>query len=104
MGGAMRDRPYGPELLDVAREALLQELLAAPKEEQRLMALMIANAMAIAAREVNAKLTEDDASRDLIEAIREAQHDNDRALYDRLVADARARLMISNPKSLETGG
>jgi hypothetical protein len=100
----MRDRPYGPELLDIAREALLKELLAVPKEEQRLMALMIANAMAIAAREATAKLTEDDASRDLIEAIREAQHDKDRALYDQLLADARARLMISNPKSLETTG
>jgi hypothetical protein len=100
----MRDRPAGPALLDVARDALLKELLTAPAEEQRLLALMIANAMAIAAREADATLTEDDASRDLIEAIREGRHDSDRGLYDRLRADARARLLISNPKALETGG
>lgn len=100
----MRDRPSGPELLDIARETLLTELLSAPKDEQRLMALMIGNAMAIAARDAEAKLGDDDVSRDLVEAIREAAHDSDRALYDRLLTDARARVALSNPKYLEADG
>jgi hypothetical protein len=102
--GVMRDRPTGAELLDVARETLLTELLSAPKDEQRLLALMIGNAMAIAAREAEIKLGDEDVSRDLVEAIREAAHDSDRALYERLLADVRARVALSNPKYLEAGG
>jgi hypothetical protein len=100
----MRDRPTGAELLEIARETLLTELLSAPKDEQRLLALMIGQAMAVAAREAGGKITDEDVSRDLIEAIREAAHDDDRALYDRLLADARSRVAISNPKYLEAGG
>jgi hypothetical protein len=100
----MRDRPSGTELLDIARETLLTSLLSASKDEQRLMALMIGNAMAIAARESEAKPSDEDVSRDLVEAIREAAHDSDRALYDRLLADARARVALSNPKYLEADG
>jgi hypothetical protein len=100
----MRDRPTGAELLDIARETLLTVLLSAPKDEQRLLALMIGQAMAIAAREGEGKVTDEDVSRDLIEAIREAAHDDDRALYDRLLGDARSRVAISNPKYLEAGG
>lgn len=47
----MRNRPGGAELLETARETLLRELLPTLPEEQRYTALMIANAMAIAARE-----------------------------------------------------
>ncbi len=100
----MRDRPTGAELLDIARETLLTVLLSAPKDEQCLLALMIGQAMAIAAREGEGKVTDEDVSRDLIEAIREAAHDDDRALYDRLLGDARSRVAISNPKYLEAGG
>lgn len=100
----MRDRPSGAELLDIARETLLTTLLRAPKDEQRLIALMVGNAMAIAAREADRKIQDEDVSRDLIEAIREAQHDDDRALYERLLADARSRVAISNPRYLEADG
>ncbi len=100
----MRDRPTGSELLEIARETLLTELLSTPKDEQRLLALMIGNAMAIAGREAQATLSDEDVSRDLIEAIREAAHDSDRALYDRLLADTRARVALSNPKYLEADG
>lgn len=100
----MRDRPNGSELLDIARETLLKELLRTPKDDQQLMVLMIANAMAIAGRDAGSTLGDDEVSRDLIEAMREGRHDSDRALYDRLLADAKGRLALSNPKSLAVDG
>ena len=47
----MRDRPDGRELLEAARETLLEDLLKTVPAAHRYTALMIANAMAIAARE-----------------------------------------------------
>lgn len=47
----MRNRPAGSELLQVARETLLKELLPHLPGEQNYPALMVANAMGIAARE-----------------------------------------------------
>jgi hypothetical protein len=48
----MNNRPYGSELLTVARRTLLRELLPLLPPEKAYEALMIANAMAIAAREL----------------------------------------------------
>ena len=50
----MRDRPSGAELLAIARETLLGELLPHAPDAQRYNALMVAAAMAIAAREAEA--------------------------------------------------
>jgi len=50
----MRERPSATELLEVARETLLDEVLDALPGERRYAALMIANAIAIAARETAA--------------------------------------------------
>lgn len=50
----MTDRPTGAELLAEARRTLLEELLDLLPSEQRYDGLMIANAMAIAARELAA--------------------------------------------------
>lgn len=47
----MRELPTGPDLLAIAREVLLAELLPHLPEGQVLAARMIANAMAIAGRE-----------------------------------------------------
>lgn len=47
----MADRPHGLDLLAIARETLRRDLLPDLAEEARYTALMIANAMAIAARE-----------------------------------------------------
>ena len=47
----MNDRPDATELLEVARRALLDEILPRLPADLRYSALMIANAMAIAARE-----------------------------------------------------
>lgn len=48
----MNNRPYGNELLAVARRVLLDELLPLLPAERVYDALMVANAMAIAAREL----------------------------------------------------
>lgn len=50
----MRDRPTGAELLDTARRVLREELLPLLPAEQRHTALMVANALAIAARQLRA--------------------------------------------------
>lgn len=47
----MRELPTGPDLLAIAREVLLAEVLPHLPEAQVLAARMIANAMAIAGRE-----------------------------------------------------
>jgi hypothetical protein len=48
----MREPPTGEELLTVARKLLREELLPLLPEERRYDALMVANAMAIAARQI----------------------------------------------------
>ncbi len=50
----MRDLPTGDQLLDTARALLRDELLPALPADKRHAALMIANAMAIAGRQLNA--------------------------------------------------
>jgi hypothetical protein len=49
----MSDLPTGAQLLDAARSLLRDELLPALPEDKRHAALMIANAMAIAGRQLN---------------------------------------------------
>ncbi len=48
----MSERPTAGELLEAARESLLQDLLPALPREQHYEGLMIANVMAISAREI----------------------------------------------------
>jgi hypothetical protein len=48
----MNDRPRAPELLSIAQEALAAEILPALPERLRYTALMVANAMGIARREI----------------------------------------------------
>jgi hypothetical protein len=128
----MSDRPNGAELLKIARDALTRELAAELPENRRYLALMIANAMAIAARELvlgdgadRAELTslrmlfEDrglDTSEDVadrLEAlnrrlcaeIRTGKFDggaDEARLRDHLRRSAEARVAISNPKALKT--
>jgi hypothetical protein len=123
----MNDIPDAAALLAIARTTLLDKLLAHVPQELRYDALMIANAMAIAARE---QTTGDRAARDecarlstllgekattgvpdatlagyrkrLASEIRSGRFDNDRtALLAHLEATAAAALAISNPKALE---
>ncbi len=116
----MHEPPSGPELLDAARRTLLDELLPALPAEKHYPALMVANAIAIAARtarhdhasadalaaEARALMgghPDDDAWRPLAAAIRAGRFDpgsdgHDRA-YALLRAYAEARCAISSPKA-----
>ena len=128
----MTDRPNGAELLKAAREALIRELVSDLPEGRRYLALMIANAMAIAARELElgegATRAELTSLRMLFEEpggdTSEGVQDRLEALNRRLCADIRAggfmgeadeahlrahlrrsaeaRVAISNPKALKS--
>ena len=123
------DVPDASELLATARETLLADLLPALPEERRYTARMIANALAIAAREAAAgndtirreieRLrplaaqsvppsdpdTADvrDLRRIVVAAIRDGRFDDDahaKPLLAALEAIAADRLAISNPRAL----
>ena len=128
----MNDIPDATELLAIARSTLLDKLLPRLPEELRYDALMIANAMVIAAREhaagdtaaharlarLSALLAERneplasaelqsaraDLNRRLAAAIRAGRFDDqDRAaLLDHLAQTAADELAVSNPRALET--
>ena len=127
----MNDIPDATELLAIARSTLLDKLLPRVPEELRYDALMIANAMAIAAREhtagdaavqaemvrlaallkeqceprVGAELmaARTDLNRRLATEIRTGRFDDkDRtALLDHLAQTAADELAVSNPRALE---
>ena len=61
---------------------------------------MVANAMAIAGRELIAFGPSASQTKALAAAIRTGKHDGDPVLRDRLAAFVLARLAISNPKAL----
>lgn len=105
----MRGNTPGERLLETARDLLREELLPALPTHQRHAALMVANAMAIAARELNrrddATLDEARAAEDrrLCASIRAGDIDGGAAaaqLHARLLASTRSRVEISNPKYL----
>lgn len=119
----MGDRPEGAELLRLARRSLLDDLLGALPEDKRYEALMVASAMAIALRELEAGEQRDaerlaleavvgpgreedlDAvllslRRRLAEEIRAGKRDAAPEIYELLQRDARTRLALSNPKLL----
>ncbi len=112
----MRDKPFGAALLDVAQQVLAQEIAPALKGQQRYVALMVANAMGIVAREIEQESAvaktwdralarvecEGDSTLDasasrLIEAIREGRHDADAALDAALLETAQVAAGIWKP-------
>ncbi len=115
----MHEPPSGPELLEAARKTLLDELLPALPAEKRYPALMVANAIAIAARtarhdpapadalaaEARGVTGTDEAEpwRALAAAIRAGRFDPGTDGHDRvhalLRAYAEARCAISSPKA-----
>ncbi len=120
----MQNSPDGAELLRTARTALLEELLPQLPAEMRYTTLMVANAMAIAAREADAgdghRRHEHTLLRELLEAEPDAGvsvGELNRRLaselragtFDRqtvrvgelLLEEIRDRLRISNPKYLK---
>ncbi|MFW7340123.1 DUF6285 domain-containing protein [Pollutimonas sp. H1-120] len=120
----MNNRPYGNELLSVARRTLLDELLPLLPPEKTYDALMIANAMAIAARELAPHAADDESARCEIRrfhaetgrdgsaqasehelaalirerAIRESDYPRLREL---LLTLTRAKLLLCNPRHLD---
>ena len=127
----MNDRPDAQNLLETARAALVAEILPALSGAPRYTALMIANAMAIALREMAAgdaplhaesgrlrallpelaqappgaplRETLTGYNRRLIEAIRGGRFDTAErgALLDHLRRTTEAKLAVSNPKMLK---
>ena len=122
----MRSLPTAAELLKIARDGLLNELLPHLPKEQHYTALMAANALAISMREIQAAASQDQAEAALLHelygsaatsagidefAVRLA-HDLREGRFDTrlpavgqlLLAEVTARLRVSNPKYLKQAG
>ena len=117
-----RDSPTAKDLLETAISLLRNQVLPNMPASQKLNLLMISNAMAIAARELNGsielevttisdlkRLYPDETREDLPELksilssdIRSGKFDDSDAVYSMLVENTRRRLEISNPRHLET--
>jgi aminoglycoside phosphotransferase (APT) family kinase protein len=97
--GLPHDRADARELAGLARAVLGRELLPLLDDRARLKGLMLANALGIVERTLAAAAApEMPAARALAAAIRAGAHDGDRALLGALRDEARARVMIANPK------
>jgi hypothetical protein len=105
----MSDQPDGRALLEVARRTLLDKVLPALPPDKTYDVLMIASAMAIAARELASGAARRDAGKEadapgdeagLAAAIRGRRipESAQAALHGLLLALARSRLMLANPK------
>src|SRR3954471_2281737 len=112
----MRDKPFGAALLDVAHQALTQDIAPALKGQQRYVVLMVANAIGIVAREIEQEVAvakawdralarvdqdgnlEASASR-LVEAIRNGHHDADPALQEGSWRPLSSRQGSGSPRS-----
>jgi hypothetical protein len=101
----MRVQPEGSALLREARRELLETLLPHLPEAQRYTARMVANAMAIAARELGAPAWDERADAAKLAAqIRAGACDAPAHRADvlqRLREITRRRLEVSNPRVLE---
>lgn len=120
----MHDLPHADDLLAIARDTLLNELLPHLPAAQKYSALMVANAMAIANREPHGARAASTARRDLqrqspgcteivghdvrardLQLCRELRNgvlDADlKALLPALRADVLSRLRVGNPKYLQ---
>jgi hypothetical protein len=103
----MNNLPAASDLLRIARETLVKEILPGASTEARYTLLMIANAMAIAAREAEAGAPpmSPEEARTLAREIRAGAYDSMDArrteMLERLRAGVEYRLRISNPKALD---
>jgi hypothetical protein len=130
----MRNRPNGADLLAIARQTFLSEVMPRLPEEERYTALMVANAMANAEREAaagdvplraeldrlraiypSAPASDDPVTvqlnrfnRQLAVDLRKGTHEADRARREQvrthLVLTAMERVRESNPKYLQREG
>ena len=94
-----RDLPDALALVAEARHTLLEHVLPALSGDARIKALMVANALGIAARELEADAPP--APPDgLADAIRRGAHDADPTVFAQLLRDATARVTIARPAAL----
>ncbi|WP_370264007.1 DUF6285 domain-containing protein [Limnobacter sp.] len=113
----MLEKPDGADLLACAREVLKSRILAAVSGDQQRELLMVINAMGIAQREMQfrAQATaqaahqpslQDASLTRLAHAIRQGQVDPGQperaAVWQQLRAMTRQRLLVSNPKALDS--
>lgn len=104
----MLDRPDGRELLQETLRTLAEELAPRLSGDARFKALMAANALGMALRELKQGAEVEKAQqalqafdRDVARAIRRGDHDAAAALHLLLLAETRARVAISNPKAMQ---
>ena len=89
----MREQPSGEHLLETARNLLREELLPALPEQRRHAALMIANAMAIAMRQLKNGEAAEREEAAALERILSIRHNHD---VEAVHALARDRLLDLN--------
>ena len=100
------DRPDGAALLAVARATLLEDLLPELPPARRYDALMIANAMAMARRELEARspANERGALKHLASELRAGKRDGDQETYRALLESCVGRVRVSQPRALALVG
>ena len=106
----MRPNPSLADLLEIAREVVRQRLVPELSGQARYEALMAANAIAIAMRQIAAGADASGSAeedRALAAEIRAGRHGPDSAthaeVYQRLLDAVTARVRESNPRYLERG-
>lgn len=95
----MTDRPDARELLEIARTAMANELLPFLPPDKRLTGLMVSSALSMAAREMDTSIPAVPAV--TVADIRSGRHDTDTSLHEALLAEAKQRALISNPKDVD---
>lgn len=94
-----RDLPDAAMLVAEARHTLLEHILPALAGDARIRALMVANALGIAEREL-AHPAPKTAPPGLLAAIRTGAHDADATLHAALIEAARSRVAVARPAAL----
>ena len=98
----MDDRPDGAELLAVARATLLENILPELPQARHYDALMIANAMAMARRDLETRspAAEHNAPQHRASELRAGKRDGDQETYRALLESCIERVRVSQPRSL----
>ncbi|MCJ2051460.1 DUF6285 domain-containing protein [Methylobacterium sp. J-070] len=106
----MQDDPSGAALLDAARRALTEEVVPGLEGRPRYVALMVANAIGIAAREIaeadrlqaaSERVLAGDGVEALVRAIRAGARDADPDLHAALSAATQAAAEVWKPARSE---
>lgn len=103
----MSQRPGPENLLETALEVLRRQVVGELSGSARYEALMVANAIAIAGRQISetprqapADMPAGTDTESLARAIRDGALDGRADVYDWIVGELRAEVSLSNPKAL----